>query len=168
MSFLVKAAPIKKAKKVKKGLVIEEVDEVPDAGVRLIPKDDTLSDYINDSDSVEQKWIAILDGKIVGLVTVESPRNHGITKVGYTKFIQVIVSPKVRGKGIGEKLLLEAFAEVKDKPLFWAGYTSHSPGFKKLAEKFGIRDSDDVSRHDEYDEGWQDDGSYDASWSDDD
>jgi GNAT superfamily N-acetyltransferase len=139
-------------------LTIEEVDEFPPDAIRLVPKTDSLRNHINDSRTVEQGWVARVDGKIVGLVVIVTPESQGLAHLEDTKFIEVVVSPAQRGKGIGDKLLKVAFKNSPTK--YWAGFTHHSPGFKHLARKYGIRDNDDVSRYDEDSPGWQDDGSY--------
>jgi GNAT superfamily N-acetyltransferase len=160
MSYYRKIIAKTLAKPVKKGNVtIEEVDKFPPEALKLIPSTDALKKYANTS-KVEQRWVSLLDGKIVGLVTVEPPETHGLSYLGDTKFIQVFVSEKARGLGIGDKLLKTVFSEVDDPPMYWAGFTHHSEGFKQLALKYGIRDNDDVSRYDEEDPGWQNDGTY--------
>ena len=85
---------------------------------------------------------------------------HGHEYLENTKYIQVIVSPKARGHGIGDKLLKTAIEEASNPPKHWAGFTNHSEGFKHLAKKYGIRDSDDL-KFDENDPHWNKDGTFD-------
>lgn len=125
--------------------------------LKLIPDTDSLKSYINRDPGVLNKWVAYLNGKAVGVATLEDPSIHGLP-LGNTQVLQVIVSPKARGHGIGEKLLkLAAEAKTVDH---LAGYTHHSKGFEHLSKRLGIRDMDDVSMYDEESPNWKKDGSY--------
>lgn len=159
------AAPKKKKKSNIDFTSYGEGEEIPEEFVKLIPKTDALHDYINSDDKpIMLKLTVTLDGKPAGVGTLEDPSIHGLG-LGDTTIIQVFVSPKARGAGIGTKLM-DLLQEAKDTT-HWAGYTHHSPGFKHLAEQYGVRDMDDVSMYDEDDPKWQDDGSYDDSYEDD-
>lgn len=126
--------------------------------IKLIPTTDALHDYINREPGVLNKWVAYLNGKPVGVATIEDPSVHGLNQLGNTQVLQVIVSPKARGHGIGEKLLkLAAEAKTVDH---LAGYTHHSKGFEHLSKRLGIRNMDDVSNYDEESSNWKKDGSY--------
>lgn len=161
------AAPKKKLKK-KPNIDFTsygEGDDIPEEFVKLIPKTDALRDYINDPNKpVMLKLTVTVDGKPMGVGTLEDPSIHGL-HLGDTTVVQVFLSPKARGIGIGTQLM-EWLQEAKDTE-HWAGYTHHSPGFKHLAEQYGVRDMDDAGMYAEDDPKWQSDGSYDDSYEED-
>lgn len=156
----------KPVKKAKLEFISYMGDEpLDDSVLDLIPDTDALKDYVNDEYAVTHKFVAYLGGKPVGLSTIEPLRAQSGEIVAErnpnTDVIQLFVSKKARGSGIGEKLLKRAIEDSEAE--FHAGYVHHSDAFTHLAKKYGIRDLDDVQERSEDDEGWQRNGTYEDS-----
>ncbi len=120
--------------------------------LKLIPKTDALRDYIFNNDKTLGGIVALSEGKPIGFATLH-PTTIGGTDIPSTMYamVEMIVSTKFRKQGIGETLIKKVIELGKDEDFeYFIGYTHHSPGFKRLSEKYGIIDNDDASR----DLGW--------------
>jgi len=115
--------------------------------LKLIPKTDSLRNYVFDDGKTLGGVIARSNGKPIGFSTYHST----VIEIGPPSselyaIVQISVDSKYQGQGLGENLLKQTLTMAKGEGYkYFIGYTNHSPGFKRLASKYKIIDIDDAS-----------------------
>lgn len=115
--------------------------------LNLIPDTDAIKEYIFDDEKTLGGVIAYSGDLPIGFASIHSTAiETGESGSELYAIIEMIVSSKFRKQGIGDTLIKKVIKVAKDDDFeHFIGYTNHSPGFKKLSQKYGIIDVDEAS-----------------------